>query len=69
MLSYALLKFVHRGCVVGGLVALYGLFGTIALRRPRTPPVRALACGAALATFGVIVYVAVTRSPLPGLIP
>ena len=48
--------------VVGVLV--YIVAGTIALKRGRTLRVRIVALVAALATFGYIVSVALTRSPL-----
>jgi uncharacterized membrane protein SirB2 len=48
--------------VVGLLVCI--ALGTIALKRGRTRPVRVAALIAALATFGYIVSVAVTKSPL-----
>ena len=47
---------------VAALVA-YIVLGTIALKRGRTPAIRAGAFFAALATFGYIVSVAVTKSP------
>ena len=47
---------------VVALVA-YILLGTIALKRGRSPAIRAGAFFAALATFGYIVSVAVTKSP------
>lgn len=45
------------------LVIYIGL-GTVALKRGRTPRVRALAFAAALACFGYIVAVALTKNPL-----
>ncbi|WP_020656570.1 SirB2 family protein [Massilia niastensis] len=48
---------------VVALVA-YIVLGTIALKRGRTPQVRAAAFVAALACFGYIAAVAVTRNPL-----
>ena len=48
---------------VVALVAYIAL-GTVALKRGRTPAVRAGAFFGALATFGYIVSVAVTKSPL-----
>lgn len=45
------------------LVAYIGL-GTVALKRGRTPQVRGLAFVAALACFGYILAVAVTKNPL-----
>jgi uncharacterized membrane protein SirB2 len=47
---------------VAGLVVYIGL-GVVALRLGRTPAVRTAAFVAALATFGYIVSVAVTKSP------
>ena len=47
---------------VAALVA-YVVLGTIALKRGRTPAIRAGAFFAALATFGYIVSVAFTKSP------
>lgn len=44
---------------------LYIVLGTVALKRGRTPRVRALAFGAALLTFLYIVAVAVTRQVIP----
>ena len=46
-----------------GLIA-YIILGSIALKRGRTKPIRATAWVAALAVFGYIASVAVTRSPL-----
>ena len=43
---------------------LYIGLGTLALKRGRTPRVRALAFGAALACFGYIVAVALAKHPL-----
>ena len=48
---------------VVALVA-YIVLGTIALKRGRTPQVRKAAFVAALASFGYIVAVAVTKNPL-----
>ncbi len=48
---------------IAGLVAYIAL-GTIALKRGRTSAVRGAAFVAALATFGYIVSVALTKSPL-----
>ncbi len=42
---------------------LYIVLGSIALKRGRTPAIRATAFCAALATFGYIVSVALTKSP------
>lgn len=44
---------------------LYIVLGTIALKRGKTRQVRATAWLLALATFGYIVAVALTRSPVP----
>ncbi len=52
------------GAKVCALV-LYIVLGTIALKRGRTPQVRALAFGAAVLTFLYIVAVAVTRQVIP----
>jgi uncharacterized membrane protein SirB2 len=52
------------GAKVVALV-LYIILGAIALKRGRTLRIRAIAFGAALATFGYIVMVAVTRQVLP----
>lgn len=52
------------GAKVCALV-LYIVLGTVALKRGRTPRVRALAFGAALLTFLYIVAVAVTRHVIP----
>jgi uncharacterized membrane protein SirB2 len=51
------------------LVALiaYIVLGAVALKYGRTKPVRIGAFAGALATFGYIVAVAVTKSPLAGL--
>lgn len=43
----------------------YVVLGSVALKRGRTPRVRAIAFVAALGTFGYIVAVAVTHSVLP----
>ena len=48
---------------VAGLV-VYVALGTVALKRGRTPGLRAVAFVGALATFAYIVSVAVTKSPL-----
>jgi uncharacterized membrane protein SirB2 len=55
-----------QGWLWAKVVALCGYvaLGTIALKRGRTRGVRALAFVAALATFGYIVSVAITKSPL-----
>jgi uncharacterized membrane protein SirB2 len=42
---------------------VYIVLGTVALKRGRTPAVRAAGFFAALATFGYIVSVAITKSP------
>jgi uncharacterized membrane protein SirB2 len=52
------------GAKVCALV-VYIVLGTVALKRGRTPQVRALAFGAALLTFLYIVAVAVTRQVIP----
>ncbi len=52
------------GAKVCALV-LYIVLGTIALKRGRTPTIRALAFGAAVLTFAYIVAVAVTRQVIP----
>lgn len=44
-------------------LVVYIVLGTIALKRGRTPSIRAGAFVAALATFGYIVSVALTKSP------
>ena len=46
-------------------IVVYILLGMVALKRGRTARVRALAFVGALATFGYIVAVALTRSPWP----
>lgn len=48
-------------------LVLYIVLGTIALRRGRTCKARVTAFVAALAVFGYIVAVALTRTPLPGI--
>jgi uncharacterized membrane protein SirB2 len=55
-----------RGWIWAKVIALcaYIALGTIALKRGRTRRVRIVAFAAALATFGYIVSVAVTKSPL-----
>ena len=55
-----------RGWLWAKVVALcvYIALGTIALKRGRTRRVRSVAFAAALATFGYIVSVAITKSPL-----
>jgi uncharacterized membrane protein SirB2 len=59
-----------RGWLAAKIVALlvYIALGIVALRRGRTRGVRIVAFFAALATFGYIVSVAVTKSPL-GILP
>jgi uncharacterized membrane protein SirB2 len=52
------------GAKVSALV-LYIVLGSIALKRGRTLRTRALAFGAAVATFAYIVMVAITRQVLP----
>lgn len=47
-----------------GLLLAYILLGTVALKRGRTPGARAAAGVAAIAVFGYIVSVALTKSPL-----
>lgn len=44
---------------------LYIVLGTVALKRGRTPAIRAAALAAALTVFAYIVAVAVTKHPLP----
>lgn len=56
------------GAKVTALV-LYIVLGTIALKRGRTLPIRAAALVAALACFGYIVAVAVTRQVIPFISP
>jgi uncharacterized membrane protein SirB2 len=55
-----------RGWLVAKIVGLfvYVALGTIALKRGRTRRIRVAALVAAVATFGYIVMVAVTKSPL-----
>ena len=50
-----------------GLLVYIGL-GMMALRLGRTPALRAIAWVAALATFGWIVTVAITKNPLGFLV-
>jgi uncharacterized membrane protein SirB2 len=54
-----------RGWLVAKIVALlaYIMLGTIALKRGKTRTTRTAAFAAALATFGYIVSVALTKSP------
>lgn len=47
-------------------IVVYILLGMVALKRGRTPAIRATAFVVALTVFGYIVVVAVTRSPWPG---
>ena len=56
-----------QGWITAKLLALlvYIGLGTVALKRGRTRAVRAAAFAGALLTFGYIVAVALTRSPLP----
>ena len=58
---------VGQGWITAKLLALllYIGLGTVALKRGRTLGVRAAAFAGALATFGYIAAVAVTRSPAP----
>jgi uncharacterized membrane protein SirB2 len=58
-----------RGWLWAKVIALcaYIALGTIALKRGRTRGVRIVAFAAALATFGYIVSVAITKSPLGAL--
>lgn len=58
-----------HGWLAAKLVGLvvYIVLGTIALKRGRSRPIRAAAFIAAIATFGYIVMVAVTKSPLGAL--
>ena len=55
-----------RGWLWAKVLALFAYIalGTIALKRGRTRGVRIVAFAAALATFGYIVSVAITKSPL-----
>jgi uncharacterized membrane protein SirB2 len=55
-----------RGWLWAKVIALcaYIALGTVALKRGRTRGVRSVAFAAALATFGYIVSVAITKSPL-----
>jgi uncharacterized membrane protein SirB2 len=46
-------------------LVVYIVLGIIALKRGRSKGTRALAFGAALTTFGYIVWVALTRDPTP----
>lgn len=60
--------FVH-GWVTAKVIALiaYIFLGTVALKRGRTRETRLAAFIAALAVFGYIVAVALTKQPLPGV--
>lgn len=51
---------------IGGLLAYIGL-GSIALKRGRSKPIRLAALVAALACFGYIIAVAVTKQVIPGV--
>ncbi len=51
---------------IGGLLA-YIVLGSIALKRGRTRPIRVAALVAALACFGYIIAVAVTKQVIPGV--
>ena len=48
-----------------GLVVLYIVLGVFALKRARTVLGKAIAFGGAMAVFGYIISVALTKSPLP----
>ncbi len=50
------------------LVAVYILLGTLALRRARTPLGRLICLLAALCTYGIVIVIAWTHSPLGPLI-
>ncbi len=50
-----------------GLLAYIAL-GTVALKRGRTKPVRVVALIAALAMFGYIMAVAITKQVIPGIV-
>lgn len=56
-----------QGWLTAKVIALVGyiVLGTIALKRGRTPAIRAGAFIGALALFGYIVAVAVTKQPIP----
>lgn len=58
---YDLLAMPWLGAKVVGLVVYVGL-GTVALKRGRTPRIRAIAFVGALAAFGYIVSVALSKS-------
>jgi len=60
-----------RGWLVAKIVGflVYIVLGTIALKRGRTRRTRVAAFVAAIATFGYIVMVAVTKSPLGAFAP
>lgn len=51
---------------IGGLLAYIGL-GTVALKRGRSKAARVQALVAALAVFGYLVAVAITKQVIPGL--
>jgi uncharacterized membrane protein SirB2 len=60
--------FVHGWLTAKVLgLAAYIVLGTIALKRGRTRFIRATAFAGALAAAGYVVWVALTRNPLPGL--
>ncbi|WP_157670233.1 SirB2 family protein [Chitinibacter sp. GC72] len=50
-----------------GALLLYIVLGTIALKRGKTMPIRCTALIAALASYGYIVAVAITKNPQPWL--
>ncbi len=53
--------------IMAKLIALvvYIALGTIAIKRGKTYPIRAMAFVAAVCTFGYMVAVAVTKNPMP----
>ena len=55
--------------VIDTVLLAYIVLGSIALKRGRTPAIRAAAFFAALATFGYIVSVAIAKSPWGVLAP
>jgi uncharacterized membrane protein SirB2 len=65
-LAWQLSAAAVRGWLVAKIVGLlvYVVLGTIALKRGRTRHTRVAAFVAAIATFGYIVMVAMTKSPL-----
>lgn len=74
LLSGAWLAFAIGGAGVAGwlpaklaALILYIVLGAVALRRGRSRRVRIVAAAGALATFGYIVSVALTKSPLGAL--